>query len=965
MMIQIQRFAFVFSFFVMFLSHAQNFKLTNYGLKEGLPQSQVNAITQDNVGNLWLGTEGGGIASFDGVYFQEYNRSDGLPTNLINDVLWVNGRLHVATNKGLSIKEGKYFINVPFSNISKIAEYNGTVFLATTKGVHFYDGVTMQPYYLKENVLDLEVYEDNLWLVVKNGIHKVQLKSSKKSKAKRVIEGGFEKMALSSNGIFANGINGGIYKYDFNYKLQKVLFPDDFIESIEIFENELWSSVQSKGLHQISTKQFEVKKRYNYTSGLPNNGIQTIFKDRQQNLWLGSKQQGVYKLKTHQFEHLFKGKKILSSYYNKSSMLLATPTELITVTSNGITNEPIVNSISSFSNYKDVILASSSKGLLAIDSIGITSVINKQSGLASDKVKKVVAHKGTIWLLLESNGISKLNYDVERKEVFNHIHFNKADGLYEEDLIDFSIDENDRVWYVSKGGLLGFIRDNDLKHLGRKLPKELEISSIKVHDNSLFIGTNGNGIWRSAISENLDFQNLTRNVSLNSRKINQLIFDVNNSLWLGTNKGVYKIDFDINYKIKNSTHFGYNEGFTSIETTYNSAMIDVYGNLYFGTKSGLMVNKSSQNIGEQHSLSLGFKKVEVVYEPLDTINLQLWEKGAKMLLLNPDQNHISFEFSAVDLDQPHQVVYRWQLNDEIWSAWSQNESVSFPNLNAGDYSFKVEAKSLSSATINPIQFRFSIAQRFTEKLEFKLGVLVLLILIILVVIWGIFTNYKRKTKQKEEQLLLENHLITLEHKALQLQMNPHFIFNVLNGIKALSRTDVEKMNTIINSFSTLLRNTLLNSRKELISLQQEIESLKNYVQVEQLMREYIFEFEVNCAIKEDLEEVLLPSMLVQPFIENAIKHGISDKEDTGKVTVSFNQQGQDLKVEIIDNGVGYYNSKNRIKNVSHQSVAIELSKERIITLAGENTLKIVELKDLHSEVVGTKIAFKIPLITDY
>ena len=965
MSMNIQRIVFSFLLIVASSSFAQNFQLTNFGLKDGLPQSQVNAIAQDNLGNLWFGTEGGGIASFDGVYFQEFNRSSGLQSNLINDVRWINGRLYIATDKGLAIKEGKYFVNVPFSSISKLEAHNGKVFLATSGGVMVYDGVQITGFVLDKPVFDFEVLEDNLWVISDDGLYQIDLNKNNQSDSKPVIAGNFSKVSITDENVFLVSKLGGVLKYDRNYNLTASLFKGLQVTSLNGIDGNLWISVANKGLHQIAAESFEVVKRYNQSSGVPNSGVLLIFKDHQHNLWIATKQNGVFKLKEHQFEHLFKGIHIRSLFYDKDFMLMATPTEIVRVTNERISSKFINATVTSFTNYDNGTLGSSNKGLFVLDSTGIIDTINKNDGLKSNFIKKVIHRNGKIWLLFESNGVSSLSYNFNSKEIFNHIQSNKKDGLYDEEIVDFNLDESDRLWYVSKKGFVGFIEGNKLKHLGRHLPTGLDIRSLLIHDNNLFIATNGSGIWKSSISDNLSFINITEGISINSKDIHQLLFDFENVLWAGSKKGIYKIEFDLNYKVKSSRYFGYDDGFGGLETTSNSVAIDVYGNLYFGTKNGLMVNKAVKQEGEELYLPLGFNRVEVVYESIDTINLQQWTNDGKVLQLNPSQNHVSFEYTSVDLDNPNQVSYRYKLNTEQWSSWSHNKSVNFPNLNSGDYTFQVEARSLNLKSIEPIQFKFSIAQKLIDKLWFQSIVIAVLALIVFGLLWRTFSRYKIRMQAKEKQLELEKHLISLEHKALQLQMNPHFIFNVLNGIKAMSRVDIKKMNTVINTFSTLLRNTLLNSRKEMISLQQEIDSLNSYVKIEQLMREQTFQFEIKVSVSEDLEEVLLPSMLIQPFLENAVKHGISDKENEGKIEVSFTQKGEGLEVEIVDNGIGYFKSKKKVKNVSHESVAVALSKERITTLAGENTLRIVELKDLHSNVVGTKVTFRIPIITDY
>ncbi|OIQ36395.1 MAG: hypothetical protein BM563_10885 [Bacteroidetes bacterium MedPE-SWsnd-G1] len=960
-------FRIVFSFFLIVscATYAQNFQLTNYSLEEGLPQSQVNSIEQDNLGNLWFGTEGGGLAYFDGIYFHKFDRSTGLQSNFINDLRWVNGRLHIATDKGLSIKEGKYFINVPFSEVFKIEAHNENIFLVTSEGVMIYDGADIKNYILHKSIRDIQVFDDKLWIVSNGGISNIDIRDSISYIPKPIIVGNFSDIKISGKYIYVVDNSGGVFKFNKDCALVDTLFKGEEISSIELIENKLWIGAANKGLHQIEIPNFTVKRRYNQSAGIPNNGVLSVFKDHQENIWIATKSNGAFKLKEHQFEHLFKGKQIQSLLYDKVFMLLSTPKEIIRVSNKGIDNIPIKEPISSFARFKKNILASSSNGLLVLDSLGIKDTIGIEEGLKSANIRKVLERNGKIWLLFKTGGISSFSYNLERKEVYNYIFYDKNDGLYDSQIIDFNVDANDKLWYVSKQGFFGFIEGKRLKHLGRQLPKQVKIQSLLIHDNSLFINTRGNGIWKSSISDDLDFVNITKGTPLNYKNNQQLVFDLNNSLWVGTLSGTYKIEFHADYKIKTTTHYGYNEGFIGLETTANTSTLDIFGNLYFGTRNGLMVNKYYSNDGSNFILPLGFKKVDVVYESVDTINLQNWEYSNKVLYLKPDQNHISFEYSSVDLDRPNEVLYRWKLNSEPWSSWSKNNSISFPNISSGDYTFMVESKSMENKMSEPIHFQFSVAQRIIETWWFKLGVLISVFLILLFSVWRTFINYKKRVQAKQKQLELENHLISLEHKALQLQMNPHFIFNVLNGIKAMSRTNTKKMDEVINTFSALLRNTLLNSRKEMISLEQEINSLNDYAKIEQLMRETPFQFDVNLNLKEASEEILLPSMLIQPFVENAVKHGISAKEDEGKIEVNFNQIGEELEIEVIDNGVGFYSSKKKIKNVSHQSVAVALSKERITTLAGQNTTNIVELKDMNSNVVGTKVTFRIPLITDY
>jgi sensor histidine kinase YesM len=196
-------------------------------------------------------------------------------------------------------------------------------------------------------------------------------------------------------------------------------------------------------------------------------------------------------------------------------------------------------------------------------------------------------------------------------------------------------------------------------------------------------------------------------------------------------------------------------------------------------------------------------------------------------------------------------------------------------------------------------------------------------------------------------------------------MNPHFIFNVLNGIKAMASSKPEKMNSTINSFATLLRATLNNSRKELITLAEETQTLQHYITVEQLMATKPFTFSIEINGDLDPEEILIQPMLIQPFVENAIRHGILKAPTEGVLHIIFDIAAPLLHCKIRDNGVGIFTSQQQKEKTNHQSMALTVTKERLQSISGKNTLKITEIKREDGTIGGTSVTFSIPLLTDY
>jgi LytS/YehU family sensor histidine kinase len=261
--------------------------------------------------------------------------------------------------------------------------------------------------------------------------------------------------------------------------------------------------------------------------------------------------------------------------------------------------------------------------------------------------------------------------------------------------------------------------------------------------------------------------------------------------------------------------------------------------------------------------------------------------------------------------------------------WSTNNTIQFPNLNAGRYRFEVQAK-IENNESDIISFSFKIDAPFYKQVWFIFAVVISFLLIGYFYLDYYIKNINKKHKERLDSLKLKNRLLSLEQKALQLQMNPHFIFNVLNGIKALGNANkVDELNATISKFSILLRGILNNSRTEEITLQEEITLLKNYIELEQRMSSKTFTYTITANLNNiDPEEILIPAMLLQPFVENCVQHAFQ-KNDLGTIEINFDIKHSFLQCAIIDNGIGIHQSKKRKPATKHKSVALSVAKERL------------------------------------
>ena len=254
---------------------------------------------------------------------------------------------------------------------------------------------------------------------------------------------------------------------------------------------------------------------------------------------------------------------------------------------------------------------------------------------------------------------------------------------------------------------------------------------------------------------------------------------------------------------------------------------------------------------------------------------------------------------------------------------------------------------------------------YQEKIKRNQQISILVGCFVLVVFGFIILLYNRQQRTKTLNLKLE--LIEYEQKALHLQMNPHFVFNCLGSISSfIIQNHTDEAIKYLSKFSKLMRLTLEFSKEPLIPIHKEIESLENYLELEQLRFNNCFSYTITRS-EEIEDDVALPSLLLQPFIENSIIHGVVPKKENGIITVHFDVHEDFLECTITDNGIGIYASqkgKENLVNV-HKSMALSITKKRLTMmetiLQKETSLQISEITNEKNEIAGTKIYLKIPL----
>jgi len=326
------------------------------------------------------------------------------------------------------------------------------------------------------------------------------------------------------------------------------------------------------------------------------------------------------------------------------------------------------------------------------------------------------------------------------------------------------------------------------------------------------------------------------------------------------------------------------------------------------------------------------------------------------------QNNITFQFFTPPIISEHNIKYQYRLlpvNQEF--AITENRQVNFISLQPGAYTFEVQAQNEAGQWSEPSAWKFEICPPWWATWWFRL----LLAAFLTLAVW-LFVQYRLQTVRAEAAM--QQKIKDLQTTALRAQMNPHFIFNCLASIQHfIAENDAKSATRYLARFARLVRLALHGSLDGTHSLAEELEMLDAYMTLEQLRFRGRFSFEINIAEGLPTRDIQLPPMLAQPFVENAIIHGMKNKADGGKIELNFSLEGSNLLVMITDNGPGIKATqtiKNSLLENEHKSVGMSITQNRLELLSGDSKTKHFyqeTIFDAEGEASGTRVTLQIPL----
>jgi len=726
--------------------------------------------------------------------------------------------------------------------------------------------------------------------------------------------------------FFWLGLTDGLVVLDHEYRSvygeQKILEGKTISDIVKDKEGNYWIGTLNRGLYMLPSKDVLVWNRNN--SPLQDNEITAILTDHKGNLYLRERKGWVWKLDltSHSINFLcdfeVKAKQlfyddyhnVLYSQYSNYSYDLS---------------EETLNLMVDAAAYKDIGFIDEENMVFShYRGVSIVNRIHPKTKLPMDSLWQNAG-----FTLRDSYGDITLELRNKRS----------AYNCYDP--------SDERIWAGYTNGLYQY------KNAVEKEVKN-EGNSIVVTD--LKTAKEG-GIWASTIQKQV--LHIQDTMVLKTVEIGETILEVEEwqgYLFLATNKGVYKYDLEEDrIEIFNQLDGLPSDNITSLEIVNDT--------IYIATNNGVTF------------LPAIYSSVNTNIPAISIANVAIWEKDTLLLPsyhLTAANNHVKIEFKGRSIRSQGGFYYKYRMMglDSVWvKASSNNNVVRYPSLPSGSYIFEVKTVNEDGVeSRNPAHVQFFIDRPYYLKWWFIFLVVGLIAALVSSFFLARINIIKKRNELMAEQQHLETELSQSQLTALRSQMNPHFMFNALNSIQEYTLTNQKELaSDYLGKFSDLMRLYLNHSRLQTISLQDELEALELYLELEQLRFEDSFQYEVHKEKNVLLEDIDIPSMLIQPYVENAIKHGLFHRKTNRKLKVSFSlNESNALRCVIVDNGVGRKQSGmiNQLRKNKPNSFATSAIQNRLVLLNKNRSRKIevitIDLFNDKQQASGTQVEIVIP-----
>lgn len=569
--------------------------------------------------------------------------------------------------------------------------------------------------------------------------------------------------------------------------------------------------------------------------------------------------------------------------------------------------------------------------------------------------------KGRIWIATRDGVAMWYEGELSIPEVLADLELRDCKGILE---------HGGAIWITSNSGLVRFNSNGTAEKISgdQGLPENYITCIAGGSQSDLWLGSE-EGLIHFDVARNT-FSQFALSDKVSSNIVNFIENERNKRLWLGTDNGLFQVDLEQFYS-DGTFHlksFNKYDGIISNECNQNASYVDQEGNVWFGTNGGLL--KYNHSNGTQRRNSVIGVHVTDIQQNFESV-LDEIDRTAESYEINTfkhNESRLTFRFSAIHFTNPDKVQYSYRLDglDNDWSPPTQENYITYSSLRSGDYMFEVRARVSDGEWIqSETPFRFYVSPPFFLRWWFILGC----VLFVAGFAWMLIKQYQRQENRKRQLVDIQTkaRVLGLEQQTLNAHMNRHFIFNALNSIQYYINTqDRKQANQYLTNFASLVRKNLDSAQVDSIYLKDELERLELYINLEQMRFKDRFSLEIKVDEEVDLENIQVPSMILQPFVENSIMHGILPSNAFGKIRIEIKTHPAGIQVVVDDNGIGIDTSVNRKNGTSHHvSNGMKITKQRIeiIAKAFNNAYGVdgpYELKDNDNQAAGTRVVITLP-----
>ncbi|THU38292.1 hypothetical protein FAM09_16585 [Niastella caeni] len=941
---------------------AQEYSYKHYDVKDGLAGSTVYDIHQDREGFIWFATETG-LSRFDGTHFKNFTTKDGLPDNTILRIYEDSrGRVWFMPFKNAICyyRQGKIYNqqNDPLLKKIKIEEFV-TGIAENKKGILLSDAwqfhlikpsgaVTAigQEVIPKNSILKIDTIDaENFCFFSAYKFYTTDTESFVLKDSVKVIRGG-ARQSIVNDRIFclmtsenALNVRSAYYHLDYSYTVPPVNAMSYLNDSIICLNT-------TQGTFLFNFLRRKIEKRF-----LENSNVGDFLIDEEGGYWFTTLNNGVYRLNSPFFKNIHQAtagaqKLAVHDLQKDANGVLWAGCDLgyvQKITNNSPQLISLKNQVSKAKGHAvisvqkrgDLLVAACSDTLYTIRPFSLPRPFR-----AYNAIKQVVFKNDSELVIAGSNAIytSRLTQLNQHKVLW----MGRTTCL---------LYRKGETYFGTLNGLYLLRSDSIVDHLDAISPLlRTRITAIKEDSNGIIWVTSGSeGVI--GLKDNQVKWHFNESNGLSSNTGRCVAIDTG-CIWVGTDNGLNRINFHNN--TTSITQYSSADGLAA--DMINTVLID--GNMvYAGTPEGISyfdkTVQTSLSVCKLKMLNIAIngKKTEAA----NTINLQY------------GNNSIRLDYVAISFKSAAHIVYNYRLKglDTAWKTTTQT-SLEFISLPPGQYALELFAVNKFGLKSNQYTVQLLVPAPYWQTTWFIIGC----VLVSMLATAFIFTGRNRLMRRREQaKQQVEQQLQELEQKALRAQMNPHFIFNCMNSIQAfIMDKDIMSANKYISRFASLIRQTLNNSFQPFISVANEVKYITTYVNLEQMRYNNMFSYVVH--VDEDIiqDEVFMPGMMLQPYIENAIRHGIHHRnDDRGRVDISFNKKDNYIICTIRDNGIGRKNAQIIKTNDprEYQSHGMQLTQERI-DLMNKNakhkiTVAITDHTDKEGMAAGTGIVIHFPI----